>query len=501
MKLPQSFRNWTSLAGATIALISFSMIVFLFVISVLFERGGGSYLGLFIYIVLPVILVLGLLIIPIGMLIKLRKARRKEVVVVKKWPYIDFNNFRHRNAFIIFAVGTAIFLLLSAVGSYEAFHYSESVEFCGTLCHTVMEPEYVAYQNSPHARVSCVQCHVGSGANWYVRSKLSGLYQVYAVTVGNYPKPIPTPITNLRPARETCETCHWPEKFYARQLVVEKHYLPDEQNTEWDIYLQMKTGPSYSALGLSEGCHWHINSNIIVEYKALDDQRQIIPWVRYTNKTTGETFVYHSRDTLLTIAQLEVLETRVMDCMDCHNRPSHDYHTPEHFVNNAMTAGLVPKELPDIKTVAMDVLNEDFPTRDSAMSFIESEVSMYYEFMYEEIFTDRKELIDQAIAGIKQEFSKNIFPYMRVNWKVYPNHIGHLEFNGCFRCHNDQHSTDNGRMISMDCNLCHTIIAQGRPDTLQVTSINNALEFIHPNDPNQGWKGKLCVECHEDLYQ
>jgi hypothetical protein len=501
MKLPQTFRNWTSLAGATIALISFSMIVFLFIISVLFERGGGSYLGLFIYIVLPVILVIGLILIPIGMLSKLRKARKKEIVEEKKWPYIDFNNFRHRNAFIVFAVGTAIFLLLSAVGSYEAFHYSESVEFCGTLCHTVMEPEYVAYQNSPHARVSCVQCHVGSGANWYVRSKLSGLYQVYAVTVGNYPRPIPTPITNLRPARETCETCHWPEKFYARQLVVEKHYLPDEQNSEWDIYLQMKTGPSYSALGLSEGCHWHINSDIIVEYKALDDNRQLIPWVKYTNKTTGDTYIYHSQDTVMTKAQLDDLETRVMDCMDCHNRPSHDYHTPEYFVNNAMTAGLIPKELPDIKTVAMDVLNEDFPTKDSAMTYIESEVAMYYEFMHEEIFNERREMVDQAIAGIKQEFNKNIFPYMKVNWKVYPNHIGHLEFNGCFRCHNDQHKTDKGEVISMDCNLCHTIIAQGRPDTLQVTSINNALEFIHPNDPNQGWKGKLCVECHKDLYQ
>ena len=187
--------------------------------------------------------------------------------------------------------------------------------------------------------------------------------------------------------------------------------------------------------------------------------------------------------------------------MDCHNRPSHDYYTPEYFINDAITAGIIPKELPDIKSVAMDILNEDFPTKDSAMSYIESEVKMYYEFMHEELYLKNRALVDQAIAGIQDEFNKNIFPRMKVRWNVYPNHIGHLEFNGCFRCHNDKHTTSEGQVISMDCDLCHTIVAQGRPDTLQVAAINKSLEFIHPNDPNQGWKGKLCVECHKNLYE
>ncbi len=278
LKLPRSFYNWTSVIGATIALISLFMIVFLFVITSIFNQ-GGSYIGVVIYIALPTLMVIGLLMIPVGMIIKFRKQRKEKEKQVLRWPAFDFNEPRQRNAFMIFSVGTTIFLLLSAIGSYEAFHYTESVEFCGTLCHEVMKPEYVAYQNSPHARVACVDCHVGSGADWYVRSKLSGLYQVYSVIFNKYPKPIAVPIHNLRPARETCEECHWPEKFYARQLRIERHYLADAENTEWDIHLEMKTGPSLSALGLQEGIHWHINPNIKIEYVSTQDDREVIPWV------------------------------------------------------------------------------------------------------------------------------------------------------------------------------------------------------------------------------
>jgi nitrate/TMAO reductase-like tetraheme cytochrome c subunit len=500
MKLPQSFYNWTSFIGAIITIISLFMIGFLFVISMFFAQ-GSSYLGLFMWIVLPSFLVLGLIIIPIGMIIKYQKDKKQKVVYEKVWPKIDLNDPKVRNAAMIFGVGSVFFLLLSAVGSYEAFHYTESVKFCGTLCHEVMKPEYVAYQNSSHARVACVECHVGTGADWYVRSKLSGLYQVYAVTFGTYPKPIPTPISNLRPARETCEECHWPQKFYARQLVVERHYLSDEDNTEWDIHLQMKTGPAYSALGLQEGIHWHINPDVKIEYVATESDRQNIPWVRYTNRKTGESVVYEDEANKLSQRQLDSLEIRVMDCMDCHNRPSHDYHTPVRFINSAITAGNISKELPGIKSLAMTVLGGvTFSTTDSAMNYIREEILNYYQANYEDVFNEKKDLIDKAIIGIQDEFKKNVFPEMNVKWSAYQNNIGHLEFVGCFRCHNDRHQETGGRVISRDCNLCHSIVAQGVPDTLQVTTVNGFLEFVHPNDPDAAWKDDLCSECHKDLY-
>ncbi len=499
MKLPKSYYNWTSISGTIISLITIFMIVFLLVISAFGE--GSSYLGLVIFIVLPVIMFIGLLMIPLGMIIYARRLKRSGKVSERKWPTIDLNYNRHRNAFLIFTFGTVLFLLVSSVGSFEAYHYTESVEFCGTLCHQVMEPEYVAYQNSPHAKVACVECHVGSGANWYVKSKLSGLYQVYAVLANVFPRPIPTPISNLRPARETCEECHWPEKFYARTIRIEKHYLPDEANTQWDIALQMKIGSSYSALGLKEGIHWHINPDVKIEYMTSPgSHRDTIPWVRMTNLITGDETIYRDPDYYSEGLSDHNMESRVMDCMDCHNRPSHDYKTPIRFINDAITAGNIPHDLPDIKIVAMEVINNDFPSLDSAKKFIESEVLMYYEFMHEDIFEDQLEVIEKAIAGIHQAYSQNIFPYMKVNWTSYPNHIGHLEFDGCFRCHNDRHVSEGGKVISMDCNLCHTIVAQGTIDTLQVSNINVPLEFVHPNDPNEAWKTKLCSECHKELY-
>ncbi len=232
MKVPESMQNWASLIGLTIASVSFFMIIVLFAVTAVIGE-GGIYLGLVTYILLPAVMLAGLLIALAGVLIS-RKKKSKEIKR-PQWPLIDLSNPKHRRSFFLFFTGASVFLFFSLVGSYEAFHYTESVQFCGRLCHEVMEPEYTAYQHSPHARVSCVECHVGPGADWYVRSKLSGLYQVYSVLTNKYPEPIPTPIENLRPAREVCEQCHWPEKFYAHKLQFKQYYLSDEENTPWDF--------------------------------------------------------------------------------------------------------------------------------------------------------------------------------------------------------------------------------------------------------------------------
>lgn len=495
LKLPSSAYNWVSLTGLLIVVISLFMMIFLFAVSFFLDR-GGSYLGLVIYIVLPAILIVGLFLIPIGMIKNYKSNKKKE----KRLPHIDLNVIAHRNAFLIFLSGTVIFLFISALGSYEAFHYTESTEFCGTLCHSVMEPEYVAYQNSPHAKVKCVACHVGTGADWYVKSKLSGLYQVYAVLADNYPRPIETPIKNLRPARETCEECHWPEKFYERKLKLNKHYLPDELNSEWDITLKMKIGATHSGKGLEEGIHWHINPSVKIEFVALDDKLQEIPWVKYTNVNTGEEKIYTNKSLNFSKAMLDSLSIHKMDCIDCHNRPSHIYNPPAFFVNNAISRGDIPSELPEIKSLSMDICAEEFNSTDTAMLYIESEINNFYNNNYPEIVESNSSLIKKAITGLKGEYRKNIFPEMKVRWDAYPNNIGHLEFNGCFRCHSDEHISNSGDIISKDCNLCHTIMAQGNPSELQsVTNINESLEFVHPEDIGEDWKESLCIDCHTGL--
>lgn len=498
LKLPDSSYNWTTLIGTTIALISLFMIVFLFAISFFFDQ-GGSYLGLIIYIVLPSFMILGLILIPIGMYYKSKKNKISIGEADRALPRIDLNDIKHRNAFMIFSIGTVVLLFISAIGSYEAFHYSESVEFCGTTCHAVMKPEFVAYQNSPHAKVACVACHVGSGADWFVKAKLSGLYQVYAVLADVYPRPIETPIKNLRPARETCEQCHWPEKFYSKKLKMQRHYLNDETSSEWDIGMVMNIGPDFDALGLSEGIHWHINSDVKVEYVSTDEKRQNIPWVRYTNLKTGKVTVYENQEEPLEKGMLETLEVRTMDCMDCHNRPSHQYYPPAFFVNNAITAGNIPRELPEIKSLAMTILGEDFETTKEAMDYIKTEVNNFYEENYHEVFENNYKLVQKGITGIQNEFNKNIFPEMKVKWSAYPNNIGHVEFDGCFRCHFDNHVSEDNLVISKDCNKCHTISLQGNPSALEVASINQALEFKHPVDIEDAWKDTKCIECHTGL--
>lgn len=499
MKLPVSAYNKVTILGSIIAVVTLFLIIFLFLISS-FTAQGSPYLGIFNFMILPAILIFGLILIPIGMYFKSRKLRQQKEEPSHKWLIIDLNDKRHRNALMIFVIGTIIFLILSSIGSYEAYQYTETVEFCGLTCHKVMEPEFTTYQKSTHARVACAECHVGSGAEWYVKAKISGLYQVYSVIFNKYPHPIPTPISSLRPARETCEKCHWPQKFYPHKLVYQRHYLSDEKNTEWDIDLRLKTGPSHGSQGLSEGIHWHINPNVKIEYIATG-ARDTIPWVRYVNLATGDTTIYKDPDNQMDEQTMKHTSTRLMDCMDCHNRPSHNYLTPQRFIDNAVASGDISSKLPQIKKVTMDILKESYSSVDTAEQVINSTIINFYKENYPDILSSQPALIKQAIKGTINGYKQNIFPFMKANWDAYPDQIGHLVYNGCFRCHNGTHISNKGKTISKDCDLCHNILAQGRTDSLQFSTIDKSLEFKHPVDIKDTWKTSLCTECHRNLYQ
>lgn len=499
MKLPPTSRNWLTIIGSIIAAINLLLIIILFIFSTIFEKNNTN-LGLFIYIILPGFFVLGLILIPLGMIITRKRVKRSSDVEKKRLPVIDLNNPRHRNAFFIFAIVTIVVLFFSTYGSFEAFHLTESVEFCGTLCHKVMKPEYTAYQNSPHANVLCVDCHVGSGASWYVKSKLSGLQQVYAVLANNYPRPIETPLHDLRPARETCEKCHWPQKFYARTLETNKYFLTDSLNSEWDVILQMKTGPEYTALGLKEGIHWHINPAVNIEYISDNDKRENITYVKYSNKTTGEITIYRNPDNPIEDSLIAAVPTRTMDCIDCHNRPSHNYSSAPVYFDKAMLTGEVSKEIPFIKKISMDVLKQTFTDRDTALLTIKDQIVNFYKEGHKDFYTQSSDLINKSVLNIQKAFSQNTFPGMKVTYDAYPEHIGHLESEGCFRCHNDLFKSETGRKITRDCNLCHTIVGQGKPGLMQFANVRDTLAFQHPIDIGTAWKEANCSECHRYLY-
>jgi hypothetical protein len=491
MHLPPSVKNWMSLAGATIAVIALFMIVFLLVITILLGK-QAAYLGLVVYILLPAIMLAGLLLIPLGMLRRSRREKRGEVAAEAGWPRIDLNDKRHRNAAFIFVSGTTFLLLASAIGSYQAYHYTESLEFCGQICHTVMEPEAVAHSNSPHARVECVYCHVGPGADWYVRSKLSGMYQVYAVLAGVYPRPIPTPIENLRPARGTCEQCHWPQQFYPYRYRVHSYFLPETENPRWDIGLTMKVGGLHPATALQEGIHWHINPRVRIAYAPTDASRQEIAWVSHTNLDTGEEKIYREEG-------LTGLEERVMDCIDCHNRPSHQYLSPKEFVSLAMASGEIPADLPGIKSLAVELSAPAYENRQEALTALRGGIESYYRDEHPQLWQEQRSAVEQAVVGLQAAFSRNIFPYMRARWEVYPDNSGHLEFPGCFRCHNDRHRTEAGEVIGMECQLCHDINSQGPPEQLEQAPIGQSLQFRHPVDIDDAWREMFCSDCHSGL--
>ena len=498
MKFIPTGRNWITIIGLLIASINLLLIILLFLISTIFNKNDTN-LGLFIYIILPGFLLLGLIMIPAGVLISRRRitSTREEK---KRLPAIDLNNPRHRKAFIAFTAATLIILFLSTYGSFEAYHLTESVEFCGTLCHKVMEPEYTAYQNSPHANVACVDCHVGSGASWYVKSKISGLHQVYAVVAKTYPSPIETPLHDLRPARETCEKCHWPQKFYARNLQTNRYYLTDSLNSEWNIILQMKIGPEFSDLGFTEGIHWHINPDVNIEYISENDKRELITYVKYTNKATGEITVYKNSEIEVSDSTISASSARTMDCIDCHNRPSHKYISPPVYFDKAMLTNEVSQDIPFIKRTAMGILRNTFTGTDTALMQIKERIVNYYKSDFGDFFEKNYAIIDQSVASLQKAFSQNSFPGMKVTYDVYPDHIGHLESEGCFRCHNDTFISENGRKITRDCNLCHTIIGQGNRELMQYSNIKDTLEFHHPVDIGTAWKEANCSECHKYLY-
>jgi hypothetical protein len=498
LHFPKLAYNAMTLTGAMIAAITAAIMFFM----TLMEATTGEshpYLGIFVYMVLPPVLLIGLILIPVGMLRMKKRIAREGAAPIPRWPLLDLNITPHRNAFFVFVFGTVFFALVGVVGGYHAYHFTESVKFCGEICHGVMKPEHVAYQNSPHARVACSECHVGTGANWYVKSKLSGAYQVYAVMLNKYPRPIPTPVKNLRPAQETCEQCHWPEKFFGAQQKQFNHYMYDEGNTNWQINMLIKTGGGDPKTGQTAGIHWHMNIGVGVEYIARDERRQDIPWIRVTDHKTGRVTIYQDEESPLTEEEITAATPRAMDCMDCHNRPSHSYHSPDYFIDRAILTGQISSKLPGIKQIAVEAVAKEYETEEAAIAGIAEKIVGFYKEDYTDEFDDWRVDIDQAITAAQHQFTQNIFPEMKVRWSDYIDNIGHFIYKGCMRCHEGQHTSKDGWTLTRDCRTCHTILAQGGSDSLQLASTPDGLEFSHPEDIGEEWRETGCYECHSGV--
>ena len=286
--------NWVGIFGLVVA--TCSLFAALCLIAIDFFAGFRQpYMGILVYLIVPSFFWTGLIFAGVG--VWLERRRHKKPAAEAR---VEISGARRTRQLVVALAGAFLVLLLSALGSYRAFQVTESSQFCGALCHTVMKPEYTTYKISPHSRVRCTECHIGSGASWFVRAKISGLYQVYATVTDTYPRPVPVPVQNLRPARETCEECHWPAKFYGWLELRRQFFLPDKQNSPWNIRLLVHVGGAIATQGPVGGIHWHMVVSNRMEYIATDESRQTIPWVRVTNRETGAVTVYESQSNPLT---------------------------------------------------------------------------------------------------------------------------------------------------------------------------------------------------------
>jgi len=473
-------RNWISLTGALLAVASVFAFLLLFVLDVT-SGHGNPYMGIVAYVITPGFLFIGIGLVVLGGWLQYRQERLAAPGSPPISWSVDLKRSRDRKILGVFIAAAIVFLLLTAIGSYQTYNYTESVQFCGQVCHVPMQPEHTAYLHSPHARVDCVECHVGSGAAAYVKTKINGMRQLWHVARNDFPRPITMDSTTLRPARETCEHCHWPQKFSGSLDKTYRHFLSDEKNTPFSVRLLLNVGGGGGGLyHSSQGIHWHTDSANKVEFAYTDPQQQEIPWIRVTD-AKGKVTEYRKPDFKGDIKKLPV---HTMDCIDCHTRPSHNMLPPDESIDKAMAAGRIDSSIPKVKSNVMTAITATYATKEEALQKIDAALRTAY---------PNNPKVEAVIAETKQIYSDNFFPEMKADWRAYPNNIGHKIWNGCFRCHDGKFVTSEGKqMKATDCNSCHLILAQG--SDAEMEKLNpKGYDFIHIDAPYADFS---CKDCH-----
>lgn len=407
-----------------------------------------------------------------------RKTQQEKEKKQRRWPVVmlDMSKPADRLKLVLFFLGMGVFALMLFAGGVKGYQYTESTEFCGTVCHT-MYPQAARHELSPHANVHCADCHIGPGADAFVKSKIEGARELYAMVTDTYHRPIKSPVKNLRPAREICEECHSPTTFKDNIVKIIRHYDDDKANTSIQTTLILKMGGKQTNSGvIKDGIHWHVSSEVY--YIALDDQRQVIAWVG-VRQADGSLKEYFSRD-LAGMGQTAFVEqaraegnVRMLDCIDCHNRTAHYIPYPAQAVDNAITDGLISSDLPFIRAKAVEILEDAYATQDEAFAAIDG-LNEYYAIQKITMVSNgqKENLVADAIATLKDLYTTTNYPDMNLTWDSNPNNERHNPSLGCFRCHADTHVVIDGKgggeTISADCNLCHTVPIVGKGDQLLV---------------------------------
>ena len=460
--------HWLSMVGATLVTVAgFTWILVL--PTQLRGHAENPYTGIILFMILPVIFVLGLGLIAIGAVLGRRRLR----AAIDRTPLDRQTSLRRLGIFLF--VATILNVVIGSQLTYRAVEHMETTQFCGNTCH-VMKPEFVAHQNADHSRIVCVECHVAPGVGGWLESKMSGTRQLLEVMTNSFPRPIPSAMESNRlvSSTGTCQNCHSTQKFASAKLRVIPDYASDEANTPSQTVLMMLVGGSKFP-----GIHGsHFGPGISIRYSPQDAKRQTIPWVEYQNVKTGVKRTYAAGNA--NSADLAKLPKHDMQCVDCHNRPAHTFELPERALNREMQFGGIPVTLPFIKKQATEVLKVEYKSTEEAGRQIPEAIKTYYASSYPALSKSRAEDINQAANTVLAVYNRNVFPELKVGWGTYPNNLGHTDYPGCFRCHDGEHTSSDQNTISQDCAICHETlsVAETSPEILKTLGLADRISAI-----------------------
>ncbi len=451
--------NWITLLGSIIATVAGIGILFMLIIG-FSSTTENPYLNLFVVIALPVVFAVGLLLIPFGLAIERRRGTPSPDAVRSAFELVfSDRSARHRMAFV--AVATLANIGLLSFAGKMVVSEMDSPKFCGTSCHPVMQPEWEAYNRSPHSNVACVECHIGPGAGAEIKAKWNGVRQLVEFTTNTYHRPVPTPVADLRPARLTCARCHSPERFAAGRIKLFPHYQPDKDNTPKFNAMLLHIGGKNPITQTYGGIHWHVSADHEIRYEYLDPGRDRIGKVTVLSNGKVEAEYLPKGGTQ------KAAGVRTLDCIDCHNRPTHIFDaTPKAAVDRALFVGALDPKMPFIAQVAIGLLGDVSIRRDQAEAHFQAALPAAYQKDHSDVTVDPGALA-KASTTLAVLYLRNVYPDMNVRWNTYRSNLGHqaegMENPGCFRCHDGQHETTlaDGRKkkISQECDLCHTQLA------------------------------------------
>lgn len=420
--------HWLSVLGSSLVTIAGCSWLFVVVLHA-GGRTANPYIGILIAFAIPAIFFLGLILIPVGAWLSRRRIQAGLAQVQSRRTVM-------RRLGLFFATMTVVNVVIASQVTYRAVTHMETDQFCGQSCH-VMKPQFVANGRSVHRNVGCVNCHIVPGAEGFMRAKMNGTRQLLEVTLNDYPRPVPPGLLSgrLAPSVETCEQCHSRTVEDGTPMRVLSKFKDDEANTPVQTVLMMNVTAIHGA---------HMGRGVEIRYRAADPKHQTISSVEYRNSKTGETSTYSTPN-----AKDSGAPQFLIECADCHNRQGHNFEQPDQAVDEAMAAGEIPVGLPFAHKTAIEALKANSPAAFTA----------FYQQKYPDVAAKRSADINKTAQLLQTIYDRNVFPDLGVKWGTYPNNLSHADNGGCFRCHDESHSTPAKKTISQDCSLCHNPLA------------------------------------------